>query len=194
MADTEAAAALQSPTQPGFHFLTAASLRLSPKAADCLTRLSSVSSRPYCLSNLERGCSLPETCVVHTLILSRFVLFLSPNKTCPQDGKFRFGRHCYTAAYFPMPHFHCQIGMRVMERRGCCHFVDPVGHRIFFPSNAWCLLNVVRKEENTMVLIWEGYKLEEGPESRQKIAEHVEVRAPSQANSLSISLIHTSAA
>lgn len=89
-----------------------------------------------------------------------------------------------------MPHFHCQIGMRVMERRGCCHFVDPVGHRIFFPSNAWCLLNVVRKE-NTMVLIWEGYKLEEGPETRQKIAEHVEVRAPSQANSLSISLIHT---
>lgn len=81
-----------------------------------------------------------------------------------------------------------------MEGRGWCHFMDPVGHRIFFPSNAWCLLNVVRKQENKMVLIWEGYKLEEGPETRQKIAEHVEVSASSQANSLPISLIHTSAA
>lgn len=35
------------PTLAGFHFLTAASLNLSPKAADCLIRLSSVSSRPY---------------------------------------------------------------------------------------------------------------------------------------------------
>lgn len=33
-----------------------------------------------------------------------------------------------------MPHFLCQIGMRVMERRGCCHFIDPVGHRTFFPK------------------------------------------------------------
>lgn len=93
-----------------------------------------------------------------------------------------------------MPHFLCHIAMWVMERRGSCHFVDPLGHRIFFPNNAWCLLNVVRKEENKTVLFWEGYKLEEGPETREKIAEHAEVSGSSRANSLSISLIHTSAA
>lgn len=97
-----------------------------------------------------------------------------------------------------MPHFLCQIGMRVMERKGCCLFIDPVGHRTFFPKQCMVfgkhLLNVVRKEENKMVLIWEGYKLEKVSETRQKIAEHVEVSGSSQANSLSINLIHTSAA
>lgn len=43
----------------------------------------------YCPPNLERGRTLcmfqelPETCVAHTLILSCFVYFLSPNKTRP---------------------------------------------------------------------------------------------------------------
>lgn len=45
-----------------------------------------------------------------------------------------------------------------------------------------------------MVLIWEGYKLEKVSETRQKIAEHVGVSGSSQANSLSINLIYTSAA
>lgn len=52
----------------------------------------------------------------------------------------------------------------------------------------------MRKEESKMVLIWEGYKLEKVSETRQKIAEYVEVSGSSRANSLSINLIHTSAA
>lgn len=52
----------------------------------------------------------------------------------------------------------------------------------------------MRKGENKMVLILEGYKLEKGPETRQKTAEYVKVSGSSQANTLITSLIHTSAA
>lgn len=93
-------------------------------------------------------------------------------------------------ATLSLPDRHASHGEKgLLSLYGSCR-----AQNFFFPNNAWCLLNVVRKEENKMVLIWEGYKLEKVSETRQKIAEHVEVSGSSQANSLSINLIHTSAA
>lgn len=77
--------------------------------------------------------------------------------------------------------------MSGMKNRGC-HSTHPVWNRIFFPNNARYFLNVVRKEEDNVVLILEGYQLEEGPEIRQETAEHVEIIHSSQANILSLSV------